>query len=59
MAAGVVLVSLGGILLVKEGADEVGEEEGVEVGKPEERFFEGVAPVLGEELGGVCGGGGV
>lgn len=48
-----------GVVLVEEGADEVGEEEGVEVGKPEERFFEGVAPVLGEELGGVCGGGGV
>ena len=53
VAAGVVLVSVGGGLLVEEGADEVGEEEGVEVGKPEERFFEGVTPVLREELGGV------
>jgi len=44
--AGVVLVSVGGRWLVEEGADEVDEEEGVEVGKPEERFFEGVTPVL-------------
>ena len=53
-----VVVVVGGFF-VEEGAGEVGEEEGVEVAEPEEGLLEGVAPVLGEEEGGVGGGGGV
>lgn len=50
---------VGGMFVLEEGAGEVGEEGGVEVAEPEEGFLEGVAPLLGEELGGVGGGGGV